>query len=159
MRPGPTKPLLALRRAETHAVCDRLGITPALDASNDDPSFRRNRVRHELIPLIDTISERDTVPLLTRLADLLRADDDALDALAESIDVTDARALATADRALASRAVRAWLTVDGLPPDSATVDRVLAVANGAGEGTDVGGGRHVRRSRQRLHLESPSNPR
>ena len=37
MRPGPTKPILALRRSETRAVCDERGFTVVHDPSNDDP--------------------------------------------------------------------------------------------------------------------------
>ena len=35
---------------------------------------------------------------------------------------------------------------------AATVERVLRVANGQASGCDLGGGRRVERSRQRLHL-------
>ena len=45
MRPGPTKPLLALRRAETVALCADLGLDPLIDPSNADRRFLRNRVR------------------------------------------------------------------------------------------------------------------
>ena len=80
MAPGPTRPLLALRRADTRRLCAELGLVPVDDPSNDDPRFVRNRVRHELLPLMDSIAGRDTVPLLVRTADT--AADDA--ALAES---------------------------------------------------------------------------
>src|SRR4051794_14277118 len=40
IRPGPTKPILALRRRETRALCAARGITPIEDPSNADPSFR-----------------------------------------------------------------------------------------------------------------------
>jgi hypothetical protein len=55
--------------------------------------------------------------------------------------------------ALARRAVRQWLA-SPLPPDAATVERVLAVARGEADACDVGGGREVRRSRQRLGLRT-----
>ena len=47
------RPLRLLRRRETHKLCADLGIQPVHDPSNDDPRFRRNRVRHELLPLLD----------------------------------------------------------------------------------------------------------
>ena len=85
------------------------------------------------------------------LADLLRDDDDLLEELAAALDPTDAKALAVAPLPLARRAVRRWLA-DPLPPDLATVDRVLAVARGEVPGCDVGRGRQIRRSKQRLFL-------
>jgi len=153
MRPGPTHPILALRRSETHALCDVLGLRPAHDPSNDDPRFRRNRVRHQLVPLAADIADRDLAPLLVRTADLLRDDDDFLQVLAAKIDPTDARVVADAAAPVARRVVRAWLTIDGHPPDSAGVERVLAVARGEALACDVAGVGKIRRSRQRLLLD------
>lgn len=157
MRPGPTKPLLALRRAETVALCDALGLATVDDPSNRDPRHLRNRVRHELLPLLADMGRRDPVPLLTRQADLARDESDLLDTLAATIDATDAKALAAAPPALARRAVRRWLTTDH-PPDAASVERVLAVAAGTAEAAEVAGGRRVERHRQRLTLSAPANP-
>jgi len=151
---GPGRhPIIGLRRAETHALCAELGLTPARDLSNDDAAFRRNRVRHELLPLLDDVAERDVTALLARQADLVREDSALLDALADAIDPTDARALAAAPAPLARRAVRAWLR-DDHPPPAAAVERVLAVARGEAVATEVGRGRRVARSGQRLRLES-----
>jgi tRNA(Ile)-lysidine synthase len=152
------RPIRALRRHETHSLCARLGLEPVRDPSNLDPVHRRNRVRHELLPLLDAIAERDVVPVLARQADVVRDDRALLDKLAASIDPTDARALAAAPPALARRAVRRWLR-DGPelhPPDRATVERVLAVARGAAVACEVGGGRSIRRSKGRLQLQPPT---
>ena len=53
MRPGTRHPILALRRAETAALCAPAGSTPVVDPINADPRFVRNRVRGELLPLLD----------------------------------------------------------------------------------------------------------
>ena len=146
------RPLRALRRRETHELCAALGLQPVHDPSNDDPRFRRNRVRHELLPLLDAIAERDVAAVLARQADVLRADADLLDTLALHLDPTDVKALVAAPEPLAARAIRRWLrTGEELhPPDAATVARVLAVARGEAVGCDVGGGRHVHRHQQRM---------
>jgi tRNA(Ile)-lysidine synthase len=146
-------PIIGLRRAETRALCADVGLTPARDASNDDLAFRRNRVRHEILPLLDDVAQRDVVALLARQADLMREEAAFLDALADAIDPTDARALADAPAPLARRAVRAWLR-DEHPPAAAAVERVLAVARGEAVATDIGGGRRVVRSSQRLRVET-----
>jgi tRNA(Ile)-lysidine synthase len=152
----PRRPLLALRRRETGALCDALGVETVDDPTNHDPSFRRNRVRAELLPLLDDIAERDIVPVLVRQAALLREVADLLAWEAGDLDPTDARALAAAEPAVARVAVRAWLRpADGErhPPDAATVERVLEVARGGARATDVGGGRRVARRDGRLRLE------
>ncbi len=167
MRPSHTKPLLALRRAETQGLCTMLGLEVATDPTNTDPRFRRNRVRNEVLPLLADVADRDVVPILTRTSELLRADDALLDELAAAIDPTDARAVASAPEPLARRALRHWVvdTVgaqapigndrhppDRHPPDLAAIDRIMAVARGDAEACDVSGGWRVERSRQRLGL-------
>ena len=94
------RPLRRLRRRETHKLCADLGIQPVHDPSNDDPRFRRNRVRHELLPLLDAIAERDVAPCSrarpTRLAGRRRA---ARRSCSLALDPTDARSLAAAPAA------------------------------------------------------------
>lgn len=154
IRPGPAKPILALRRGETRALCGDRGIVVVVDPSNVDPAFRRNRVRAEVLPLLDDVAGRDTAVVLARAAALLDEDDRFLDELAANLDATDARALAGAPAVLARRAVRRWLTAarPPYPPDLATVERVLAVARGDARATDVGGGARVLRTEGRLRI-------
>lgn len=148
------RPLRRLRRHETVALCEACRLTPVDDPTNVDPAFRRNRVRHELLPMLGEIAERDVAPVLARQADLLRADAALLDELAADLDPTDASALAAAPPPLARRAVRAWLRAgdERHPPDAATVERVLAVARKEALACEVGSGRSVRRSAGRLHV-------
>ncbi|MGA2804386.1 MAG: tRNA lysidine(34) synthetase TilS [Acidimicrobiales bacterium] len=157
MRSGPRHPILALRRAETHALCARLGLHPVEDPTNSDPAYLRNRIRHELIPVLCELAGRDVVPVLARQAGLLADDAALLGELAAVLDPTDARAIANAPAPLGRRALREWLRC-GHPPDLATVDRVLSVAAGKTLAADVGSGRNVRRSRGRLRLEQARAP-
>jgi tRNA(Ile)-lysidine synthase len=46
------RPLLEATREETEECCSREGVTPCLDISNLSFSQLRNRVRHELLPLL-----------------------------------------------------------------------------------------------------------
>ena len=154
MQPTPQRPLLHIRRSETEALCSALGIAVFNDPSNDDERFQRNRIRHEVLPLLESLAKRDLVLLLTRQADLLRDDDDLLNELASALDPTDALALTNAPIALSRRAIRSWLT-NPLVPDSATVERVLDVARGNTLACDIGLGRQVRRSQQRLRITEP----
>ena len=154
MQPTAQRPLLHIRRSETQALCDALGISVFNDPSNDDERFQRNRIRHEVLPLLESLAKRDLVPVLTRQADLLRDDDDLLNELASALDPSDALALANAPIALSRRAIRSWLT-NPLVPDSATVERVLDVARGNTLACDIGLGRQVRRSQQRLRITEP----
>jgi tRNA(Ile)-lysidine synthase len=149
MRPSARRPLLGLRRSDTVGLCAALDIAVVEDPSNADPRHLRNRVRHELLPMLAELAGRDVVPVLNRQSDLLRDDDDLLGQLAGALDPTDARALAAAPVPLARRAVRAWLRGEH-PPDAATVERVLDVARGAVVACETAGGVRVERSGQRL---------
>lgn len=50
------RPLLEVRHAETVAYCRQHAIVPVEDLSNTDPRFLRNRVRHELLPLLESLN-------------------------------------------------------------------------------------------------------
>lgn len=155
MVPGPRHPLLALRRAETEALCRALGLDPVDDPSNRDPRFRRNRVRHELLPLMADIADRDPVPLLARTADLARSLQADLDHLAAGLDPTDTRALAAAPVGVATAALRRWLVDDrGHPPSAAELDRVLAVVRHEAVACELAGHRRVARRDGILRVES-----
>jgi tRNA(Ile)-lysidine synthase len=152
IEPGPQHPILGLRRSETEALCRLLELDVADDPTNTDPRFRRNRIRHEVLPLLDNVAERDVTVLLNRTATLLRDDDQLLDELATTLDPTFVEALIDAPRPLAVRAVRRWLEQDGYPPDAAGVARVLAVAHGDSAACELAGGLRIERRRDRLVL-------
>jgi tRNA(Ile)-lysidine synthase len=155
------RPLLAIRRAETHELCAAVGLVPVVDPSNEQLVYRRNAVRHRLLPLLADVAGRDPVPILARQAELLGDDAAYLDELAAEIDPTDAKALTVAPVALARRAVRRWLRASSgpeqHPPSAAEVVRVLAVAAGAVVACEVAGGRRVARRDGRLRIELPAD--
>jgi len=146
------RPLLALRRRETRALCEDMGIQPLEDPMNADPRFVRNRIRHEVLPLLADVSGRDPIPLLARHAMRAAEATHLLSGLVADVDPTDVRALAELPDDLVRLALRGWLTrgADGLPPDSASVERVLDVARGRIRATEVVGGYRVVRSAGRL---------
>ena len=160
MRSGHRRPILALRRAETEALCVDLGLDPFVDPSNVDDRFRRNRVRHELLPLLADLADRDPVPVLTRQADLFADVDDLITDLAATVDPTDTAALAAVRPVVAGAALRAWLLAagvgDGHPVDGASVARLLDVVHHRSVATEVTGGWRVARNRGRLRIEPPA---
>lgn len=156
MAPGPRHPILALRRAETEALCRAAGLEPVEDPSNRDPRFRRNRVRHELLPLMADIAERDPVPLLARTAELARSTQAELDRQGAELDPTDTAALSAAPVPVAQAALRRWLVDDlGHPPSSAEIERVMAVVGHRAVACQISGGRRVARTAGRLRVEAP----
>jgi tRNA(Ile)-lysidine synthase len=73
------RPLLEVRRAQTVAYCQEHGIKPLEDVSNTDPRFIRNRIRYELLPLLESLNPGIHSTLL-RNAGVIRVDVEWLEA-------------------------------------------------------------------------------
>ena len=85
MRPADPpwyRPLLDVRRTETHAACDELGLTPWQDPHNAESRFTRVRLRAEVLPLLEDVLGGGVAEALARTATGLRDDVDLLDGLA-----------------------------------------------------------------------------
>lgn len=72
------RPLIRARRSDILAHIDRHHLAFAEDPSNHDPRFLRSRVRHEVLPLLESLSPK-VVDHLCALADASAEDDDDLD--------------------------------------------------------------------------------
>lgn len=77
--PGLIRPLLEVPREDIEAYCDEAELTPRQDASNWDRAFLRNRIRHELMPILETYNPsirqtlRRTAKVVTAEVDLFQA--------------------------------------------------------------------------------------
>lgn len=81
-RDGIVRPLLAIGREHTVAVCAAAGVTPREDPSNRSLRFARNRVRHKVLPELAKLNPR-AAEALARLASSAAEATDALRAVAE----------------------------------------------------------------------------
>ena len=155
---GVGRPLLGLRRFETCAVCEQLELPTVRDPMNDDPSFARVAIRNEVIPALARALDRDPVPLLNRHADLASQALKVIAELAAELDPASATDLAGAPRAVATEALRMWISdTVGSAPSAASIDRVLDVAAGRVTATEITGGHRIARSAGRLRIE-PREP-
>lgn len=75
------RPLLGVTRREILSYLETMGLSFRTDSSNAKSIYLRNRVRHELLPVMQSLAPA-TIRLLARQADLLREDDRVLDRLA-----------------------------------------------------------------------------
>jgi tRNA(Ile)-lysidine synthase len=158
----PTKPLIDVRRNDLHYLVAGSSLQPIYDETNESPDFRRNRVRHELLPVLCDVAGRDVVPLLARQAALVHEDRAWLDVisgpdLARELEDVDCREL----RAWPSARLRRWLRTqlsrddaDGVhSPSSEEIERALGVVRGDVVATELTGKKRLSRSAQRLTLE------
>jgi tRNA(Ile)-lysidine synthetase-like protein len=127
--PRLARPLLAVPRSAVERFLAVRGIEARRDPSNDDPSFLRNRLRHEILPLLESVNPRLREALVRNAAAI--ADDLAV--VEAAVDAAWAAAEVEPTRVRFGRT--AWR---GLPPG---VQRGLlrrAVHHLAGAGRDLG---------------------
>ena len=132
-----------------------LGLVPIPGPhSNHDPRFVRNRVRHELLPLLDDIAGRDTVPLLVRTATLARRGS-RHPRVRWRGDRPDRRPSGCRGCHAGSRSprLRRWLARRGLPARRGEREPGLGGGQRRAQGrASSPGGRRVERHRQRLRI-------
>ena len=73
------RPLIRLRRSEIINYLAEKNIPYVTDASNTDPAFMRNKIRHQLIPELQTAYNPRIIETLNRLGEIIRAEDQWLD--------------------------------------------------------------------------------
>lgn len=137
---GVIRPLLDCRRAEIELAARKLGLRYRCDASNTDARFARNRLRHEVLPLLRQLNPR-VDENLARLAALCGAENSLVSAwtqaqLQASVegDALNIKALKALPTELRGHVVRAWLVRAGMPErrlSNRHLSEVLRLARGA----------------------------
>lgn len=152
------RPLLECRRQELRAFLDARGLPFVHDETNDDVSIPRNRVRAELLPLIERRFNASIVDVLADEAEIAREEWRFLDRSAQAAApgvwrraeggcwLIDARALDDLPAALARLSVRAALTeaAGRVPVSFRHVDTAVRLARQGGPPVDGPGFRMER---------------
>ncbi|QEG28829.1 tRNA(Ile)-lysidine synthase [Gemmata obscuriglobus] len=152
------RPLLAVTRADVVTYLNELGQPFRTDSSNADPKFTRNRVRHELLPLLRTFNP-EIVGALAHLAEHANeAHDIVIAAAADLLSraerppaagtlILDAATLRSASPGLARAALRLVWEREGWPVSDMTFaawERAVSVAGGSASACDFPGGVRMR---------------
>ncbi|MFC1601829.1 tRNA lysidine(34) synthetase TilS, partial [Candidatus Sumerlaeota bacterium] len=163
------RPLIALTREELEAYCRERRLKWREDASNQDESFLRNRVRHELLPLLEDGYNPRLREALLRLGRIVRDEDEWVEELAGQAYARlprpeagrpptriSLRFVSEQPLALVRRCLRLWLTElrpSGYSPPLSAVDDLIHLARDVA----AGGLCHLTDSlvfrRTRTHLE------
>jgi tRNA(Ile)-lysidine synthase len=154
------RPLLTATRDEVMTYLDALGQPYRRDSTNCDPRLTRNRIRHQLLPLLAAEYNPQAVAVLTRLAGQAEEvygseEEQARAALASAelpragaLVVLDGERLAAVPRPRLREALRLLWEREGWPVAGMGFDaweRVAAVALGETAAVDLPGRIHVRR--------------
>jgi len=159
------RPLLGLWRADIEAWARLEQVPWREDDSNHSRDHWRNRVRHEVLPVLERATERPLREGLRRTATLAAEDDAALEAIAEQAG-TEARladgALAVSkirplSPSIARRVLRAWLQDQSVPDlgfECVEAVRLMAQSSGRPASCNLAGAWRARRRAGRLFLDS-----
>ncbi len=130
------RPLLTVTRAQTEEACRAEGIAFWVDPHNADPRFTRARIRHVVLPVLESELGPGVAEALARTAEGLRPDMEALDELAARLGAAattpaglDLTPLAGAHEALVTRVLRAAALAAGAPGSELFRVHVLALAD------------------------------
>jgi tRNA(Ile)-lysidine synthase len=150
LRDGIARPLLAIGRKDTVAVCKTGRIRPRTDPTNRSLKFARNRVRLEVLPQLAKINPRAS-EAIARLADAaaevqIEDEFDVAEALARARD-KDAIAIAALEPLVRSRALAlAWREATGrvLGARHRSALEELTATEAGSRSLDLPGGRAIR---------------
>lgn len=155
-----SRPLLGTWREEIDAYVKRHGLQFREDASNTDVRHTRNRMRHELIPVIERTLGREIREPVRRAAEILRAEDEWLSSLTAAEPLAkelDTPWLQEQPLALQRRLIHTWLKTQGVRDVGfEEVEGVRKLLNGRTAKTNLPGGWHARRRARKLFLQPPA---
>jgi tRNA(Ile)-lysidine synthase len=129
------RPLLGVGRATVREACQAVGFEPWDDPQNMDPAYRRTRVRHQALPVLEQALGPGITEALARSARQLRADCEALDSLAHaeaqrlrgSDGGLDCAGLALLPVAIRTRVLRESAIAAGCPAGALTARHIDAL--------------------------------
>lgn len=156
------RPLLCVSRQEVEAYLSSLGQPWREDETNLDRRFLRNRVRHELLPLLEKAFNPNVRESLSDLAEIARDEEEywrgAVDSEIKARLRGDGLQLGGFLRlpiALQRRLLMRFATQQGATLDFQHVERLRSLAAGENFGAELPGGLRAERKNQSLSLCFP----
>ena len=152
------RPLLGVTREEILDYLRQRGLEYVEDSSNRDSTYRRNRLRQEVLPVLRELNPAFSAAC-GRTARLLRADEALLDQLSdESVAFEGEAAVLSVEELLAlpgplsSRALRRAAGAFGIQPEEKHISALLKLASSENPSAqlDLPGGLTARRQYDRL---------
>ena len=160
------RPMLKLSRDEIREALRQDGIIWREDSSNRNKAYLRNRIRMELIPLMEEIAPC-AVGHISGAAELIRSDNEALQDAAREIytaagkaDLLRTEELALVSEAIQSRVLRMWWRdnspkLDEHELSSGQTKQLLQLLKSEQGKVNLPGGYHATGSHGFLHLTGP----
>ena len=141
--PQLRRPLLGFSRTDTAAICRDLALPVWEDPSNQSASFARNRIRHEVLPVLEALHpgcSRRMAEQAERLSQLQDTQTELSALVLEQLqngDGLNRRQIGTLSSATRRQLLAQWLQIQGVPAiDAAQLDQLSTkLATGAPGGS------------------------
>ena len=163
--PQLRRPLLGFSRADTAAICRDLTLPVWEDPSNQSASFARNRIRHEVLPVLEALHpgcSRRMAEQAERLSQLQDTQTELSALVLEQLqngDGLNRRQIGTLSSATRRQLLAQWLQIQGVPAiDAAQLDQLSTkLATGApGGSSHLPGGWQLHWRGDALKLSPPA---
>ena len=150
------RPMLLTNRQEVEDFLDQWSLPHREDSSNASDAFLRNRLRHDVMPLLKAENPR-LAENLSRMALRLRQDEDFLRQQADWDSLPGVEALKIMPEAIRSRCIEAFLKQNGVPePEDSHISAVedILYSDRPSARVNLPGGVTVTRQYDRLEAEN-----
>ena len=156
------RPFLKVRRSEIDAFLKKGNHPYREDSSNTDPFATRNRLRHEALPLLADILQRDPVPGLLRAVDLTSDLEEIAQSQIDSLQITDPQGrihlptFRELSPSIQKKALHQYLSEHEIPEISAKLieSALNLLSPNAPSSTNLPGGQRLRRKESRLFISA-----
>jgi tRNA(Ile)-lysidine synthase len=146
VRGNVVRPLILCSRAEVEAYCERHGLDYVTDSTNLDDAFTRNRIRHDVTPVLAELNP-GFLNCVAGMTDALREDADYLDGLAADTLQTarrdknryDRAAILSQPRPILMRAILLLLRERDIPVDRKRLEQVRELLSETSGGVQLSG--------------------
>ncbi len=165
LRSGMVRPLLGARRSEVEEYLRGLGQEWREDSTNRDRKHLRNRVRHELVPLLERDFNPDVTRVLGETAEVARGEEEYWQREVERLlpqvsrpgdGSLELKALLAQPLAVQRRLVRAAVERAGAGFDFRHGEEILRLAQKTRGAVELPGGWRVVRGKSGLRIEQRS---
>lgn len=150
--PMTDKPLINITANELDSIVVYYDVSPCVDSTNFTQEHVRNRVRHELIPLMTDISGTNIAKPIIRNSQIALEESEYLDQIASKIDITQCKTAKTENIVILRRATRMWIEENiSHKYSEVNITNLVSVVQGETLGTQIAG-KTIRRQNNQLHI-------
>ena len=138
------RPMLSLPSREIRAFCEREGLSFVTDSTNEDAAYARNRIRLEIVPVMESLFDTPQ-RRAAALAEDLREDEAFLSSLAEGVlfeagqgEGLSLSVLAKAPTPVLRRVLLRWCEREtGRPPERVHIEALIGLIKSADPSAEV----------------------